>query len=190
MRWFLAVLIGLTLFAGCGKKDNLPGQKTLAVFDVPAEDLEKMTERKAGYAFTHSWSSEPIKLSVTDNPLTAVVEYEGHTTAAGPATNILEVSWEREQGSPLYRLPFTPDSSQAVNQTYARTMATPPVSFKKAETVSVGLHLDKHYNLVPDKVRITVRSGISSNTWIETLFAFRWLMVPVVMVGLMVLFRR
>jgi len=67
---------------------------------------------------------------------------------------------------------------------------TSQISFKKAETVSVGLHLDKHYNLVPDKVRITVRSGISSNTWIETLFAFRWLMVPVVMVGLMVLFRR
>lgn len=191
LRHLSAILIGLALLAGCGKKDDLPGQRTLAVFDVPTEDLDKMTVRKPGYAFTHSWSSEPLSLSVTDNPLVAVVEFQGHTIASGPATNVFQLTWEREQdGSPVHMLAFSPDSNQAGGQLYTRTALTPPFSFKKPETVTIGLHLEKHYGMVPDKVRITIRSGIGGNTWIETLFSMQALLVGAVMLALVVFFRR
>lgn len=191
LRCFLAILIGLALLAGCGKKDDLPGQRTLAVFDVPTEDLDKMAEGKSGDAFSPSWWSEPLTLSTTDNPLVAVVEYEGHTIAAGPATNLFQLTWEREQdASPLHMIAFSPDSSQAGNQLYTRTAVTPPFSFKKPETVKIGLRLEKHYSLVPDKIRVTVRSGLGDNGWISTLFSMQWLLVGVVMLVLVVLFRR
>lgn len=191
LRCLLAALVGLALLAGCGKKDDLPGQRTLAVFDVPTEYLDKMAEGKSGDTFSPSWWSEPLDVSTTDNPLVAVVEYRGHTIAAGPATNLFHLTWERESdGGPLHLVAFSPDSSQSGDQLYARTAVTPPFSLKKPATVKIGLRLEKHYGMVPDKIRITVRAGLGGNGWIETLFSMQWLLVGAVMLALVVFFRR
>lgn len=186
-RWLAAVACVLLATAGCNSQSSPPGKFEIAIFEVPAEVLEKMAAVKSDTAFSPEWESPLLKFAPEHNPFMVEVDYEGETTGAGRAENIFELVWfglNGESGGPLQMLRVVKDPAPEGTQPHVSKIYGPPISFKKEQQLTLKLRLDKHNLMTPQRVTVRVRSGLGDPTWIELIMSFRFLLVGVVMFGL------
>jgi hypothetical protein len=193
-RCALAVLL-LGLLAGCAPRDQVPGKINVAAYYVPAERLEAFSAGKAGDAFSPAWTTPNFVVEPSNNPYRLLVDFEGELSAdPAAADNVFEVVWlinqEEQTGGPMQMLRFDRNNLTITGTQVKGRAITPPLSFRKGGPAALSLRLERHVGLKPTAITLSVRAGLESANWLETLLSLRVLMVGVVFLALAWWFRR
>ncbi len=209
-RWLPLVLAAVLAVVVCEARAQLPtkpgkyGKTLLADVVLPPSQLDKFsafldTIAAANHGAqngvmsgdTADWVGDAFLANSTTNPYTIVVSVEGTAKAAGDVVTTWNSGWRFEDGSNRYALmhglsAFDVKAGEHVTMTAAAT----PSRFERDRNVAPLLSLIDAKNVTLDHVQVQVWSGLGSPGWLELLAAYRILIFGVVMLAVVLVFRK
>lgn len=194
LSWrFISIMVFLVfLLLGAGGGPAVNGREEVATLTIPQADLDKMIKAKSEGLLTDGWTSPVVHLDSAKNPFHVSIEVTGRTDTAGDARNVFGVAWMGVSGKPeqgSMQLVRFGKADQPAGAIIHDIKATPPLHLKTSRDVNFAVNLTQHAVLVPTQVTLHVWSGLAANSWRETLAAFRYLWVALI-VGVAVLWTR
>jgi len=213
IRWLPLLLAALLAAAavdasaGSDALDTRPGKygKTLlADVVVPPSQIDQITAFLDALAVanhgtvnspvsgdTWDWVGDAITARPEASPYTLVVQVTGRAKAAGDVLTQWKSGWRMNDGSTKQSLMqglFAADARTGERVTL--TAAAPPARLDRDKTLVPVLSLVDARNITIDGVHVQLWSGIGRSSWLDYLFAARWLVLGVVMLGVVLVFRR
>ena len=210
-RWLplllLAALLCLVTVEAGAQLPTKPGQygKTLLLDVVlPPSQLDKFTTflqeltatnkgtaNSTVFGDTADWVGESMVANSTTNPYTMVVSVDGTAKAAGDVITTWKSGWKLEDGMTKAGLmsglsKFDVKAGERV----AMVAAAAPSRFERDRNVMPVLSLVDAKNVTIDHVQVQIWSGMGSPTLLQMLGAWRFLLLGVVMLGVVLVFRR
>lgn len=151
----------------------------------------KGTANSTLFGDTEDWTGATMVANSTTNPYTVVVSVEGTAKAGGDVVTTWKSGWRLEDGVTKWNLMsglsrFDVQAGERVTMTAAAT----PSRFERDKSVMPVLSLVDASNVVIDHVQVQVWSGVGSPTLLQWLGAYRFLLIGVVMLGVVLVFRR
>lgn len=204
----LLVVMAPAQSALAASPDKKYGKELVAEFAVPSEIIAKYasfqpSEPQKGesaivnamLADTVNWIGHQLDAETRKNPYTIVVTVLGTAKVDGDASSLWQYGWEIEHpmNGPeqrLFPLPGIGKSGVKAGDTMMITVAAMPTSFKENRSVRPVLGFVNARNLEINSVRVQVWSGMAGMSWVDILSAFRWALIPMIILGLMWWFRR
>ena len=208
MKGTLACLIGIGLLAaadiGAQQKKGKYGKVLVAEFRIPSDTVAKYATHKPSkprpgenkidsviLADTEEWSGPFIDVKNAANPYTMVVTLTGTAKADGDALTMWHAGWrldDREKH--LTAFSGLSKLGAKAGERFTVTAAAKPTSFKEDRNVAVSLDLVSARNVDINTVDVELWSGVSNPSWLETLGAFSYLLVALILTGLVWFWRR
>jgi hypothetical protein len=208
MNGILACLIGIGLLAaadiGAQQKNGKYGKVLVAEYRIPSDTVSKYAMHKPSkprpgenkiesvlLADAEEWSGPFIDVKSASNPYTMVVTLTGTAQADGDALTMWQAGWrldDREKR--LTALSGLSKLGAKAGERFSVTAAATPTSFKEDRNVAVALGLVSARNVDINTVDVELWSGISNPSWLETLGAFSYLLVALILAGLFWFWRR
>lgn len=213
-RWLpllLATLLALVAAdAGAGNGDSLgtkPGKygKVLVADVVFAPSqldqmrafLDTLAARNKGVANsvsdgdTSEWVGEPVATTPAASPYTLVVQVTGRAKAAGDVLTTWKSGWRMDNGMTRQSLMQGLSAFEVKTGEHVTMIAAAaPVRLDRDKTLVPVLDLVDARNVSIDGVRVQVWSGLRGSSWLEYLSAARFLVLGVVMLAVVLVFRR
>jgi hypothetical protein len=137
------------------------------------------------------WTGDPVAATPAASPYTLVVQVTGRAKVAGDVLTTWKSGWRMENG--VTRVALLPGLSRfgvKLGESVTLTAPTAPVRLDGDKTLVPVLSLVDTGNFTIDGVRVQLWSGLASASWLEYLFAARFLLLGVVMLGVVLVFRR
>ncbi len=206
-RWMLlAALLCLVTFEAGAQLPTKPGQygKTLLLDVVlPPSQLDKYTTSLQELAATHKgsanstvfgdtadWVGDSMVANSTTNPYTMVVSVDGTAKAAGDVVTTWKSGWKLEDGMTKAALMSGLSKFDVKAGERVAMVAAAPSRFERDKNVMPVLSLVDAKNVTIDHVQVQVWSGMGSPTLLQTLGAWRFLLLGVVMLVVVLEFRK
>jgi hypothetical protein len=211
MGRFLSCLaaVALLLAADSGAQDKSKkgkyGKVLVAEYRLPAETIAKIATFKPSapgpgenkieavlLANTEEWYGPPIDVKYASNPYTLVVTLTGTARADGDALTMWQAGWRLDGSERRYTvLPGLSKLGAKAGERFTATAAATPSRFKDDRSnIAVALAFVRSSNVDVQSVEMQLWSGIASASWLETLGAFSYLLVAVILVALVWFWRR
>ena len=205
----LSVLTAADAFAGngdaLGAKPGKYGKVLVADVVFPPAQIDQIAAFLDTLAATNKgvansvidgdsseWVGEPIAATPAASPYTLVVQVTGRAKAAGDVLTTWKSGWRMENG--MTRQTVMPPGLSAFDvktgEHVTMTAATPPVRLDRDKTMAPVLALVDARNVTIDGVHVQVWSGLRGSSWMDYLFAARFLLLGVVMLVVVLIFRR
>lgn len=180
----LAVVMAALVLGACAKRDQIPGNITVAAYHVPAEKLNVIGNASAKEGKNFRWITPNFVLDPNNNPHRLVIDFEGELSAdVAVAENMLEIVWlikqDQQTGGPMQQVSFNRHNLTATGNKVKGRAVTPPLSFKEPGPGAIEVSLERRLGLKPTAMTLSVRAGMESGNWLETLLS-----VPALLVGL------
>ena len=209
-RWLPLVLCPLLALASVGAGAQLPTKpgpygKTLLVDVVlPPSQLDKFatfleelaatnkgTANSTVFGDTADWIGEAMIANSTTNPYTMVVAVDGTAKASGDVVTTWKSGWKLEDGATKSGL-MTGLSKFEVKagERVSMVAAAAPSRFERDKNVMPVLSLVDAKNVAIDHVQVQIWSGVGSPTLLQLLIAWRFLLIGVVMLVVVLVFRK
>ena len=209
-RWLpliLASLLAAVTFEAGAQLPTRPGTygKTLLMDVVlPPSQLDKFsaflealaatnkgTANSVVFGDTADWTGDSMIANSTTNPYTMVVSVEGTAKAAGDVVTTWKSGWRLADGVTQAGLmtglsKFDVKAGERVTM----TAAAAPSRFERDKNVMPVLSLVDAKNVSIDHVQVQVWSGVGSPSLLQMLGAYRFLLLGVVMLIVVLVFRR
>jgi hypothetical protein len=190
----MGAVAALLLLGGCARRDQVPGNITVAAYFVPPEKLEAFAADTTGKTRLR-WTTPNFVLEPSNNPHRLMIDFEGVLLAdSAVAENVFEVVWlikqENQTGGPMQQIRFD-RQNLTVSGTKVKGRAVGlPLSFKDKDMGAIELSLEHQIGLKPTAMTVSVRAGMENTNWLETLLSLNALMVGLVFLGLVLWWRR
>ena len=209
-RWvpllLASLLAAVTLEAGA-ELSTKPGQygKTLLMDVVlPPSQIDKFagllealaatnkgTANSVVFGDTVDWTGDSMVANSQTNPYTIVVSVDGTAKAAGDVITTWKSGWRLEDGMTKAGLmaglsAFDVKAGERVTM----TAAAAPSRFERDKTVMPVLSLVDARNVTIDHVQVQVWSGFGSPTVLQWLGAWRFLLMGLVLLVVVLVFRK
>jgi hypothetical protein len=140
---------------------------------------------------TADWVGDPFTANSTTNPYTIVVSVEGTAKAAGDVVTTWKSGWKVDTGASTTTLMHGLSAFDVkAGEHVTMTAAAAPSRFDRDKTVSPMLSLVDAKNVAIGHVQVQVWSGVGEASWLQLLSAWRFLIFGVVMLGVVLVFRR
>lgn len=195
-KGFLLGLIAATLLAAGAPvkgQDKKYGKVLVGEYRVPVEIIEKYAAFKPSapgpgenkieavlFAKTEEWSGEFFDAKAAGNPYNIVVTLTGTAKADGDALTMWHAGWKLSSQESVHNALSGLSKLQAkAGERFTVTAVARPTSFKEDRNVAPLLGFVRSSNVEISSVDVAVWSGIPKASWIETLFAFKYLMVGI-----------
>jgi len=125
------------------------------------------------------------------NPYTIVVTLTGTAKADGDALTMWQAGWRLDGSERRFTaLSGLSKLGAKAGERFTATAAATPSRFKDDRNVAVALGLVSARNVDINSVDVELWSGISNPSWLETLGAFSYLLVALILAGLYWFWRR
>ena len=208
MKRVLVCLIGIGLLAaadsGAQQKQGKYGKVLVAEYRVPSDKVLKYATFKPSapgpgqnkiegvlLADTEEWFGPVIDVKSAASPYTMVVTLVGTAKADGDALSMWQAGWRLDGSERRYTvLSGLSKLGAKAGERISVTAASGPTRFKEDRKVAVALGLVNARNMEISSVDIELWSGLASTSWLETLGAFSYLLVAVILAGLFWFWRR
>ena len=209
-RWLPLLLASLLAGVALEAEAQLPtkpghyGETLLVDVVLPPSQLDKFTtflqtlaETNKGVANsvvfgdTADWIGESMIANSTTNPYTMVVAVDGTAKASGDVVTTWKSGWKLEDGMTKTGL-MTGLSKFEVKagERVSMVAAAAPSRFERDKNVMPVLSLVDAKNVAIDHVQVQVWSGVGSPTLLQLLIAWRFLLIGVVMLVVVLVFRK
>jgi hypothetical protein len=180
------------------------GKTLVAEYRIPYEKVAKYATFKPSaapkgenkittvlLADTEEWSGPFIDVKYASNPYTIVVTLTGTAKTDGDALTMWQAGWRLDASERRFTaLPGLSKLGAKAGERFTVTAASTPSRFKDDRQVAVALGLVNARNLDINSVDVELWSGIASASWFETLGAFSYLLVALVLASLFWFWRR
>ena len=140
---------------------------------------------------TWDWAGNPVDTKPSGSPYTLVVQLTGQAKAAGNVITTWKSGWRMENG--VTRTSLMQGLSAFDVKTGERvvlTAATAPVRLDRDKTLTPVLSLVDAQNVTLTGMRVQLWSGLAGSSWLDYFFAARFLLLGVVMLVVVLVFRR
>ena len=209
-RWLPLVLASLLAFVAAGAAAQLPtkpgkyGKTLLADVVLPPSQIDKFTalldtlaatphgsQNSVMFGDTADWIGDPFVANSTTNPYTIVVSVEGTAKAAGDVVTTWKSGWRYENGVSSTGLMHGLSAFDVkAGERVTMTAAAAPSRFDRDKNVSPMLSLVDAKNVTIAHVQVQVWSGLGEASWLQVLSAWRFLIFGVVVLVVVLVFRR
>jgi hypothetical protein len=208
MKGVLVCLVGIGLLAaadgGAQQKKGKYGKVLVAEYRIPYEKVQKYATFKPSapqkgenkiesvlLADTEEWSGPFVDVKYASNPYTIVVTLTGTAKADGDALTMWQAGWRLDASERRFTaLSGLSKLGAKAGERFTVTAASAPSRFKDDRQVAVALGLVNARNVEINTVDVELWSGISNPSWLETLGAFSYLLVALVLAALYWFWRR
>lgn len=208
------LLASLTLFAaadaGAGSSNALTtkpgkyGKVLVADVVLPQSQIDQMAAFLDTLAATRKgvpnsvvdgdtvdWLGEPVATTPAASPYTLVVQVTGQAKAAGNVITTWKSGWRMENNMTRQTLlqglsAFDVKTGEQVTLTAAAS----PVRLDRDKTLVPMLSLVDAQNVTLSSVHVQLWSGLARSSWLDYFFAARFLLLGVVMLAVVLIFRR
>ncbi len=208
------LLASLTLFvaagAGAGSGNALTtkpgkyGKVLVADVVLPPSQIDQMTAFLDTLAATRKgvpnsvvdgetvdWLGDPVATTPAASPYTLVVQVTGQAKAAGNVITTWKSGWRMENNMTRQTLlqglsAFDVKTGEQVTLTAAAS----PVRLDRDKSLIPMLSLVDAQNVTLSGVHVQLWSGLARSSWLDYFFAARFLLLGVVMLVVVLIFRR
>lgn len=196
--FFLGLIAAGLLAAGeGGAQEKKYGKHLVAEYRIPVEVVEKYAEFKPSgpkpgenkieavlFAKTEEWSGDFFDAKAAGNPYNIVVTLTGTAKADGDALTMWHAGWKLNPQESVHNALSGLSKLQAkAGERFTVTAVARPTSFKEDRNVAPLLGFVRSSNVEIRSVDVAVWSGMPKASWLETLFAFKYLMVGLAAFG-------
>jgi len=209
-RWLPALLATLMAFVALEAGAQLPtkpgkyGRTLIADVVLPPSQIDKIaafleTVRAANHGAQNSvafgdtvdWIGDTMVAAPAASPYTMVVSVNGTATAAGDVVTTWKSGWKMDDGSTKQMLMQGLSAFDVKpGQHLTMTAAAPPTRFDRDKSVAPILSLVDVRNATIDHVQVQVWSGLANPGMLDYILAYRYLLIGVVMLAVVLVFRR
>jgi len=209
-RWLQLLLAGLLALASTQAGAQLPtkpgqyGKTLLLDVVLPPSQLDKFTTflqelaatnkgtaNSTVFGDTADWVGDSMVANSTTNPYTMVVLVDGTAKAAGDVVTTWKSGWKLEDGMTKAGLMSGLSKFEVkAGERVSMVAAAAPSRFERDKNVMPVLSLVDAKNVTIDHVQVQVWSGMGSPTLLQTLSAWRILLLGIVMLVVVLVFRK
>jgi len=209
-RWLPLVLASLLAFVALEAAAQLPtkpgkyGKTLIADVVLPPSQLDKMAafldtlrasnhgaQNSVAFGETVDWIGEPLTGTPAASPYTIVVQADVTAGQAGNVTTTWKTGWRMDNGqSRETLLTGLVETDAKPGQRLTLTGVSSASRFDRDKSVTPVVSFVDAHNATLRRVQVQVWSGMPSASFLDYFGAFRFLLLGVVMLVVVLVFRR